>query len=215
MTMHMLRYQRIKSTFFTDTLFAIKQAKSTCGNICAQVYVSDMGYLALYPMRDVNSFPLSLKEFAKDVGAPDFLVCDPHPSQKAHEVRAFCHQIGTTLRMLEANTQWANHAELYVGLLKEAMRKDMQESHSPLVLQDYCMEQRALIFQVTAKKLFQLNGTNPHTATFGSEADISHLCRMNGCTFEINLLHSPTQRSASVVVLDLPRMKATLWLNMF
>jgi len=34
-----------------------------------------------------------------------------------------------------------------------------------------------LIFQVTAKKLFQLNGTNPHTATFGSEADISHLCQ--------------------------------------
>jgi hypothetical protein len=38
------------------------------------------------------------------------------------------------------------------------------------------MEQRALIFQVTMKKLFQLNGTNPHTATFGTEADISHLC---------------------------------------
>ncbi len=30
--------------------------------------------------------------------------------------------------------------------------------------------------QVTAKKLFQLNGTNPHTTTFGTEADISHLC---------------------------------------
>jgi hypothetical protein len=38
------------------------------------------------------------------------------------------------------------------------------------------MERHALIFQVTAKKLFQLNGTNPHTATFGTEADISHLC---------------------------------------
>jgi hypothetical protein len=38
------------------------------------------------------------------------------------------------------------------------------------------MEQRALIFQVTAKKLFQPNGTNSHTATFGTEADISHMC---------------------------------------
>jgi hypothetical protein len=35
------------------------------------------------------------------------------------------------------------------------------------------MEVRALIFQITAKKLFQLNGTNPHTMTFGAEADIS------------------------------------------
>jgi hypothetical protein len=38
------------------------------------------------------------------------------------------------------------------------------------------MERHALIFQVPTKKLFQLNKTNPHTATFGTEADISHLC---------------------------------------
>jgi hypothetical protein len=38
------------------------------------------------------------------------------------------------------------------------------------------MEQCALIYQVTAKKLFQLNGTNPHTTTLGTEAVISHLC---------------------------------------
>jgi hypothetical protein len=43
---------------------------------------------------------------------------------------------------------------------------------SPLVLWDYCMERRVLIFHVTAKKLFQHNGVNPHTITFGTEADI-------------------------------------------
>ena len=52
----------------------------------------------------------------------------------------------------------------------------MRATGSPIVLWDYCMERCALIFQVTAKKLFQLNGTNPHTATFGTEADISHIC---------------------------------------
>jgi hypothetical protein len=30
---------------------------------------------------------------------------------------------------------------------------------------------------ITAKKLFQLNGTNPHTMTFGTDADISNLCQ--------------------------------------
>jgi hypothetical protein len=54
---------------------------------------------------------------------------------------------------------------------------DMRSSVSPLVLWDYCMERQALIFQITAKKLFQLNGTNPHTSTFGTEADISHICQ--------------------------------------
>jgi hypothetical protein len=90
-------------------------------------------------------------------------------------VHEFCAQIGTTLKVLEAETQWANCAKLYIGFMKEAMRKDMYSSGSPLVLWDYCMEQRALIFQITAKKLFQLNGTNPHTLTFGTEADISHI----------------------------------------
>jgi hypothetical protein len=60
--------------------------------------------------------------------------------------------------------------------MKEATQKDMQSLGSPLVLWDYCMEHRALIFQITAKKLFWLNGMNPHTMTFGTEADISNLC---------------------------------------
>jgi hypothetical protein len=38
------------------------------------------------------------------------------------------------------------------------------------------MERQALIFQLTAKKLYQLNGTNPHSITFGTEADTSNLC---------------------------------------
>jgi hypothetical protein len=167
--------------------------------MCAQIYVSDKAFVDVHPMRDVKSFPLSLKRFAKEVGAPNVLVCDPHLSQKSREVKEYCNQIGTTLRVLEANTQWANRAELYVGLMKEATRKDMREMNSPLVLWDYCMERWALIFQVTAKKLFQLNGTNPYTATFGSEADIStfaNLVGMNGCIFEINRRCTPSQRNA-------------------
>jgi hypothetical protein len=171
-----LRYKKIKSFFFTDTLFATKGAKSTRGNICAQVFVSDKGFVAVYPMKDQRSYLLALKEIAKDVGAPEVLVCDAHPTQEKLEVKEFLIQIGTTLQVLEAKTQWANWAELYIGLIKEATWKDMHATGSPIVLWDYCMECRALIFQVTAKKLFQLHGTNPHTATFGTEADISHKC---------------------------------------
>ena len=43
------------------------------------------------------------------------------------------------------------------------------------------MERRALIFQITVKKLFQLNGTNPHTMTFGTDADILNLCQFGWC----------------------------------
>ncbi len=77
---------------------------------------------------------------------------------------------------VEAETQWANWSELWVGLVKKSTRKDLRDAGSPIVLWDYCMECRVLIYQVTAKKLFQLHGMNPHTATFRTQADISNLC---------------------------------------
>ena len=58
----------------------------------------------------------------------------------------FSPEIGTTLKVLENETQWADRAELYIGLMKEATRKDMREMHLPLVLWDYAMERRALIY---------------------------------------------------------------------
>ncbi len=160
-----------------DTLFVTGAAKSSQGNICAQLFISDKNFVAFYPMKKQEEVYLALKQFAKEVGAPEVLVCDPHPAQVKREVREFCTQIGTTLKVLEAVTQWANHTELYIGLMKEATRKDILSSGSPLVLWDYCMERLAWIFQITAKKLFQLNGTNPHTSTFGTKANISHICQ--------------------------------------
>ena len=36
------------------------------------------------------------------------------------------------LKFFEKKRQWANLAELYIGLLKETIRKDMKNSDSPL-----------------------------------------------------------------------------------
>ena len=172
-----LRYKRIASWFYTDTLFVTESAKSTRGYICMQIFVSDKGFVKVYPMLSPREFPSALRMFAKDVGCPEVLVADPHPSQKSKEVKDFCNKIGTTLRILEQSTQFANRAELYIGLLKEAVRKDMRDSHSPLVLWDYCAERRAAIFSLTSRDLFQLQGSNPYTATFGEQGDISNLCQ--------------------------------------
>jgi len=139
-------------------------------------FVSDKDYIAIYPMKKEAEYFVALKEFSKDVGVPDVLVCDSAKTQKKREVKDFCTQIGTTLNILEAETQWANRSELWVGLLKESTQKDLRDSGSPIVLWDYCMECRVLICQVTAKKLFQLHGMNPHTATFETQADILNLC---------------------------------------
>ena len=83
-----------------------------------QIFFSDKGFVKVYPMKIQHDYPAALRQFAKDVGAPEILVCDPHPSQKSFEVKDFCNKIGTTLKLLEQGTQWANRAELYMGLVK-------------------------------------------------------------------------------------------------
>ena len=110
------------------------------------------------------------------MGAPNAFVCNPHTSQKSKEVREFCGKVSSTLRVLEEHTQHANRAELYIGLLKESIRKDLRESDAPLRLWCFCAERRADIFTLTAKNLFQLQGQNPYLATLGKMGDISNLC---------------------------------------
>ena len=86
--------------------------------------------------------------------------------------------MGTSLRLLETGTPWANRAELYIGLVKEAVRKDMKECECPMRLSDYCIERRAQVNNITAKDAFKLKGTNAHSATLGDTGDISNIYQL-------------------------------------
>ena len=81
-----VKYWKIRSYFFP--IHSSWQAvKSSQGNRCAQLFVSNKGCIALlYPMKKEADYFLSLKQVAKDIGTPDVLVCDPHPAQTKHEV---------------------------------------------------------------------------------------------------------------------------------
>ena len=81
-----------------------------------------------------------------------------------------------TLCILEESSQCANLAENYIGLIKEAVLKDLAKSDAPLVLCDYCVERRAHINNLTAQNFFQLEGTNLHLTMHDTEGDISNLC---------------------------------------
>eukprot|EP00957_Ditylum_brightwellii_P124443 9484066-Ditylum_brightwellii.AAC.1 len=70
----------------------------------------------------------AVKEFAKVVGAPVAIICDAARKQKSENLKKFLGELDTMLRVLEEGTPWANKAELYIGLMKEAVRKDMKSS---------------------------------------------------------------------------------------
>ena len=86
------------------------------------------------PIRRRSEVLQGIKLFAKEIGAPTSIIADMSGEQMSHDVRKFCNDIGTTLWALEEGTPWSNKAELYIGLLKEAVQKDMRESNSPMSL---------------------------------------------------------------------------------
>ena len=176
----MLRYRRINKYFFMDTFFATKNGgKSSRGNTCCQLFVSDTGFVYVVPMRKKSDVLSAVKQFAKEIGAPDAIVCDAAGEQTSIDLKRFMNSVGTTLRVLEQNTPWSNRAELYVGLMKEAVRRDMRSSKCPLVFWDYCLERRARINNLTAKDSFQLHGQTPHEDIHGSKGDISNICHFD------------------------------------
>ena len=118
---------------------------------------------------------MAVKMFAKEIGVPNAIVCDMAKDQMSAELKGFLIDVGTTLHALEEGTPWANKAELYIKLMKEAVWKDMCESHSPLPFWDYCLERRVHVYNLTARDYITIRGTNPHTITLGEEGDISSL----------------------------------------
>ena len=119
----MLKYKRIESQFFTDTFFVTASGVSTRGNNCDQIFVSGKGFVAIYPMGSKGDVPDALHILYKEFVVPQYLSPDPAGEQTSRKVKKFFHQVGTTLRILEDNTQWDNQAEFYVGMFKESIRK--------------------------------------------------------------------------------------------
>jgi hypothetical protein len=62
----MLQYKIIKEFFFMDTFYATKKAgKSSRGNSCCQLFVTDKGFIYVVPMRKKSELLQAVKKFAK------------------------------------------------------------------------------------------------------------------------------------------------------
>jgi len=90
-----------------------------------QLFVTDKVFVFALPLTSKSQVPQALKIFSKEVVAPDAIIYDTSKEQISKEVHQFCQRMRTILQMLEENTPWANQAELYIGLVKDVIWKDM------------------------------------------------------------------------------------------
>lgn len=199
----MLRYRRLKRDFFMDTFFAASEGSgkwngtSVRGFKCVQLFVSDTGFMFPALMKDQTEIPEAVSIFLKEVGAPDLMIGDGHKSNKSQDVKILLMRAGTTLRLLEEGTPWANLAELYIGIIKQAVRQDIKRTNSPKVFWCYCLVRKVRIHNMTASKIFKLGGQTPYYDIYGEEADISRDAQFDWyewCYFYDNTEGFPTPK---------------------
>ena len=64
-----------------------------------------------------------MKIFDKYIGVPEALIIDGSKAKTSKQVKIFCINIGTTIKILEQGTPWANITDLCIVPLNIACQK--------------------------------------------------------------------------------------------
>ena len=170
----MLWYRRINIFFFAGTLLA-HTTPSTRQNKYYQLYVCDKWFVMIKPMKLQSEFNNTLLFFCKEIGATFPLEMDVHMDQKNNRTKKLCYQVGTNILILVAGNPWANCAEIYISIFKEAVHRDLHMTNASMVFWDYWMERWTWINNTVPCPFFQNQAMTPHEATFGKQGSISNI----------------------------------------
>ena len=94
-----------------DTFFATrKMTKYIRGNRCCQLFVTEKGFVYVVTTKSKNRDDIlsTLKQFTKEIGAPEAIICDGSGEQTAIEVNKYCGDIGTTLIIFDQGVPSSN-----------------------------------------------------------------------------------------------------------
>jgi hypothetical protein len=169
-----LRYRRLKTALYTDTMFA--STVSTRGNTCAQIFVNDLEWVRSFPMARKGDAHTCLDLLFPEEGVPNTMIMDDAKELIGGEFRSKCRRAGCYSKEIEPYSPWMNRAEGTIRELKRACRRAMIKSGSPKRLWDYCLELQSRIRSNIAHSITTLGGQTPETLMSGETADISNLC---------------------------------------
>ena len=109
------------------------------------------GFIGVYPTKSKGEAKHALRLFCKEIGVPTAFICDQSGEQTSKEVNEYIGNVGSSLRLLEEGTPWANRAELVIGHLKARVRSTMKDVNCSPIFWDYCMEWVARVNNLTAE----------------------------------------------------------------
>jgi hypothetical protein len=65
----------------------LKGGKSSRGHTCCQLFVTNKGFVYVVPMTSKGEVLQAVKQFTKEIGAPEAIIADPSGEQTSHALR--------------------------------------------------------------------------------------------------------------------------------
>jgi len=127
-----LRYSQLSGRhgrFYTDTFFA--STKTINGCKMAQIYVNDLSFAKMYPMKAKSDTSDTLKKFIQDVGIPHALHSDDAPELMQGNFKQTCKEFGINTTYTEPYSPWQNRAEGAIKELKKHVHRKMVSKRVP------------------------------------------------------------------------------------
>lgn len=166
-----LRYRRLATDLYTDTMFA--GTKSKRGNSAAQVFGTDFKWSRAHAIVNKGEAHEALSTVFTRDGVPNALIMDNSKEQTLGQFRKKAREAGCGIRTTEPYSAWSNRAEGTIRDLKQGSGRKMVKTCSPKRLWDDCLELEAMIQSHSYHNIYKLNGEVPETVMTGQTADIS------------------------------------------
>jgi len=171
-----LRYRQLSGrhgTFYTDTFFA--STSTLNGNAMAQLYINDLSFCKVYPMKTKSEVANTLSTFIHDVGIPHKLRSDAAKEIMQGKFKQLCSDYSIPCSFTEPYSPWQNRAEGGIRELKRRVHRKMVQKRIPQRLWDFCCKWSCEIHNKTASNLYALEDRTPYEAVMGDTPDISSL----------------------------------------
>jgi hypothetical protein len=141
----------------------------------AQLYINDLTFTKVYPMKLKSQTAETLSTFIHDVGIPTIMHSDDANELIRGKFRLLCKDYGITSTFTEPYSPWQNRAEGGICELKRNVHRKMKAKHVPHKLWDFCCCWSCNNRNKTSSSLYSLDGRAPYEAVMGHTPNISSL----------------------------------------
>jgi hypothetical protein len=124
-----LQYCRLDHTVYHDTMYS--QVKSSRGNKCCKIYLTDFGWSRSFPMTKESEVHETLALFLGRYGIPEVLISDSAKSYTVGEFRKKAKQVGIFCKLTDPYSPWQNRAKSEIREVKQLASKWTVKSQSP------------------------------------------------------------------------------------